>query len=132
MAEADQADESFDAEAALFASHGGLMLHDLHPLIARAADPHWADMDYAAAVRAAWFALRDELRVKLDVDLDGTKLMDAIGEGRPRLLLTDFSNETEENMHRGVVRILVGLVLYVRNPMMHDSKLPHGDDPVRS
>lgn len=123
---------SAESEHEAPSSHGALMLRDLHPLVADAAEPYWVMQDYAGAVKAAWFALRDELRERLDVDLDGTKLMDAIGEGRPKLLLTDHATETEQNMHRGLVRLLVGLVLYVRNPMMHDANMPHVADPIPS
>ncbi|MDO8184656.1 TIGR02391 family protein [Conexibacter sp. JD483] len=113
------------------ASHGQLTLSELHPLIARAADPLWAQMDYGGAVEAAWYSLRDELRDLLDSQADGARLVNLIADSDPRLQLTDFVTETDQSMHRGILRFLAGIVFYVRNPMAHDASPPYANDPIR-
>ncbi|MGB7159900.1 MAG: TIGR02391 family protein [Tepidisphaeraceae bacterium] len=105
---------------------------DLHPLVAVAADGPWERQAYGEAVVAAWYALRDVLRDKLDSSADGVRLINLIGESDPRLLLTDFATETDQSMHRGIVSMLRGVASYVRNSIAHDSAgPPGGDDPGR-
>jgi uncharacterized protein (TIGR02391 family) len=104
-----------------------LALSELQPLIRNAAKPHWERGDYAQAVRAGWFALRDLLRDKLsEPGLDGVDLVNAIGETAdpPRLPMTDCVTETEKNIHRGVVNLLRGVVFYIRNPQAHETESP--------
>ena len=117
--------------AAQYRSHGVMAIADLHPLVAVAADEPWARKEYAEAVEAAWYALRDVLRDKLDSTADGLRLVNLIGENDPNLLLTDFATETDQSMHRGIVSMLRGVALYVRNPMAHDAGPPSGDEPAR-
>ena len=106
-----------------------LNFDELYPLIAEAADDAWGREDYPAAVKAAWFALRDLARQRLNErNLDGVQLMERIGDIDPRLPLTEMANDTERDMHRGVWRFLVGTAFYVRNPEMHQTMSPvHGD-----
>lgn len=107
-------------------------LEDLHPLIAGVADEPWSRQDYAGAVEAAWFELRDVLRDKLDSSSDVVQLVNEISEKDPRLLLTDYASETDQSMHRGIVNLLRGVAYYVRNPMAHGGTgPPGGNDPAR-
>jgi uncharacterized protein (TIGR02391 family) len=111
----------------------GLAFGDLHPLVRTAAGERWDRGDYAGAVRAAWFALRDLLRERLGRgDLDGENLVNAIGEtaAQPALPLTDYGTLTEQNIHRGVVQLLRGAVFYVRHPDAHESESPSATDRV--
>lgn len=112
-------------------SQAVMSIADLHPLVAVAADEPWARQAYAEAVEAAWYALRDVLRDKLDSTADGVRLVNLIGENDPNLLLTDFATETDQSMHRGIVSMLRGVALYVRNPIAHDAGPPSGDEPGR-
>lgn len=106
-------------------------LQDLHPIIADAAREPWAREDWPGALHAAWFALRDLVRRRLDLpELDGTQLMERIGDSEPRLALTDMTTASQRDMHRGVWRFLVGIAFFVRNPDMHDSASPVSDDPT--
>jgi hypothetical protein len=115
-----------------FRSEGLMNLEDLHPLVAGVADEPWARQDYAGAVEAAWFALRDELRNKLDSTADGAQLVNEISERDPKLLLTDYVSQSDRSMHKGVLSMLRGVALYVRNPMAHDGDgPPGGNDPAR-
>jgi uncharacterized protein (TIGR02391 family) len=92
-----------------------LRFDDLHPLIRDAVRAAWVDAKYPEAVTAGWHALRDEIRRKLGTSaLDGTDLVNRIGETEPTLALTDYATETDRNMHRGVVNLLRGIVFYMR------------------
>jgi uncharacterized protein Ymh len=108
-----------------------LQFDELHPLIAEAAQDAWLREDFSAGLKAAWFALRDLARQRLnEPNLDGTQLMERIGDTEPRLPLTGMANDTERDMHRGVWRFLVGSAFYVRNPEMHQTTSPIADDRV--
>ena len=86
-------------------------LDDLHPIIADAASESWAREDWPGALQSAWFALRDLVRRRLNLpELDGTQLMERIGDSDPRLALTDMATASDRDMHRGVWRFLVGIV----------------------
>jgi uncharacterized protein (TIGR02391 family) len=108
-----------------------MMFDELHPLIAEAAQGPWLSSDYPSAVKAAWFALRDLARQRLnEPNLDGAQLMERIGDTNPRLPLTEMANESERDVHRGVWRFLVGTTFYVRNPEMHQTRSPVDGDRV--
>ncbi|MEA2407874.1 MAG: hypothetical protein QOE69_1993 [Thermoleophilaceae bacterium] len=102
-----------------------LHFDEMHPLIADAAQEDWERGDYPAALQDAWFALRDLARQRLNQpNLDGSQLMERIGDTTPQLPLTGMSNDTERDMHRGVWRFLTGVAFYVRNPEMHQTESP--------
>jgi hypothetical protein len=108
-----------------------LHFDELHPLVADAAQEDWERGDYPAALQDAWFALRDLARQRLNQpNLDGSQLMERIGDTTPQLPLTGMSNDTERDMHRGVWRFLTGIAFYVRNPAMHQTESPVAGDRV--
>jgi hypothetical protein len=112
-----------------------LHFEELHPLIANAARDAWRAENYSEALRDAWHALRDELRLKLGKPyFEGTQLIDAIGEGsggvEPSLPLTEYVNQTDKSMHRGLVSLLRGLLMYVRHPEAHETVSPAEGDRV--
>lgn len=79
----------------------------------------------------AWFALRDLVRQRLgEPSLDGTQLMERVGDTNPKLPLTPMRTATERDMHRGVWRFLTGIAMYVRNPQMHETTGPVREDCV--
>ncbi|HLY93850.1 MAG TPA: TIGR02391 family protein [Gaiellaceae bacterium] len=128
--EADLSEEEAAAGGSL--THG-LSLEDLHSVIRDAAAEKWRQGDFTGAVRNAWFALRDLLRVRLGrADLDNENLVNAIGETstQPALPLTEYTSPTERNIHRGVVQLLRGTVFYVRHPEAHESASPVSADRV--
>lgn len=111
-----------------------LHINELHPLIAEAVREPWRARDFHEAVIAAWTALRDRLRERLGSNADGMDLIEEIygaregrREGEPRLPLTDFDSETTRSMHHGLVNLLRGIVLYVRNPEQHDQSFVASD-----
>ena len=110
-----------------------LHLDELHPLVQRAVHEAWDRGDYHEAIIAAWTALRDRLRERLASNADGIDLVESIyGRARnrndpPRLPLTDFDSETSQGMHHGLVFLLRGIVLYVRNPEQHENSVVAND-----
>ena len=112
-------------------AHVVVQFDALHPLIVEAAAQEFAREDYPRAVRAAWFALRDLVRQRLDApDLDGVALMERIGAGQPALALTPLATDSDWSMHRGLWNYLVGTAHFVRNPEMHESVSPVAGDRI--
>ncbi len=107
-----------------------LPLDELHPLIDNAARPLLNKGDEAAAIEAAWRALRDLLRERLGSHSDGRALVDAIGmaDRDPSLPLTPNRTPAQRSQHDGVVHLLRGVVAYVRNPTAHESESPFARD----
>jgi uncharacterized protein (TIGR02391 family) len=123
MTDDPHADELTPEDAVAGADGIPVELRELHPLVATSAAEPWSRADYAEAVRRAWYGLRDLLRDRLgEPQLDGSDLVNAIGEDKPpiRLPMTEYLTTTERNMHRGVVNFLRGVVYYVRNPDAHE------------
>ncbi len=109
----------------------GMRFDDLHPVVADAAQEAWDAGDYPKAVKAAWNAVRDLARQRLDApNVDGAQLMERIGDTNPRLPLTGMANDTERDMHRGVWRFLIGSAFYTRNPEAHQTDSPVEGDRV--
>lgn len=108
-----------------------IRLDALHPLIVDAAAEPFASEDYPRAVQAAWFALRDLVRQRIDAhQLDGTELMERIGKTQPVLALTPYVTESDRSMHQGLWHYLVGTASFVRNPEMHETVSPVRHDRV--
>lgn len=135
MAESDPDDRYDPADDAPGVDEPENRLHfdELHTLVQEAARDAWETGDYHEAVVAAWTALADRLRERLGSTADGMELIEEIyGEGRgrddpPRLALTDFDSPTSKGMHHGLVHLLRGIVMYVRNPEQHGRSEVRGD-----
>jgi uncharacterized protein (TIGR02391 family) len=81
--------------------------------------------DEDEAVSAAWNALRDLLRARLNSHQDGMRLVEEIGPARSaQLNLTPNQTLSQQSQHEGVRHLLRGLVSYARNPIAHDSAHP--------
>lgn len=102
-----------------------LPLEQLHPLVHSASRRFLDAGEEDEAVSAAWNALRDLLRARLNSHQDGMKLIDEIGSARSaRLNLTPNQTLSQQSQHEGVRHMLRGLVSYARNPIAHDSAHP--------
>jgi uncharacterized protein (TIGR02391 family) len=102
-----------------------LPLEQLHPLV-HDAGRRWLDTgEEDEAVSAAWNALRDLLRSRLDSHEDGMRLIEEIGPARSaQLNLTPNQTPSQQSQHEGIRHLLRGLVSYARNPIAHDSAHP--------
>jgi uncharacterized protein (TIGR02391 family) len=102
-----------------------LPLDQLHPLVHGAGRALLDAGDEDGAVRAAWNAIRDLLRARLNSHEDGMRLIEEIGPARSaRLNLTPNKTLSQQSQHEGVRHLLRGLVSYARNPIAHDSAHP--------
>ncbi len=102
-----------------------LPLDQLHPLVHGASRSLLDGGDEDGAILAAWNAIRDLLRARLDSHEDGMRLIEEIGPARSaRLNLTPNKTISQQSQHEGVRHFLRGLHSYARNPIAHDSTLP--------
>lgn len=106
-----------------------LPLEQLHPLVYGASRRLLDAGEEDGAVSAAWNALRDLLRARLDSQEDGMRLIEEIGPARSaRLNLTPNQTLSQRSQHEGVRHLLRGLVSYARNPIAHDSAHPFAEN----
>jgi uncharacterized protein (TIGR02391 family) len=102
-----------------------LPLEQLHPLVHGASRRSLDAGEEDEAVSAAWNALRDLLRARLNSHEDGMRLIEEIGSARSaRLNLTPNQTLSQQSQHEGVRHLLRGLVSYARNPIAHNSAHP--------
>jgi uncharacterized protein (TIGR02391 family) len=102
----------------------------LHPEIARAASDLYRNGHYANAVEAAVKALNALVRLRSELELDGTALMEkAFSPNGPMLKFNDLSDQSDRDEQRGFMMMFSGSVSGLRNPRAHG--FVH-DDPERA
>jgi uncharacterized protein (TIGR02391 family) len=103
---------------------------DLHPEIARAASPLYRDGHYAHAVEDAVKALRDLVRARSGLTLDGVQLMQtAFSPKNPILKFNDLAGQSDHDEQLGFMNMFSGAVSGLRNPRSHEFIR---DDPERA
>jgi len=103
---------------------------DLHPEIARAATDLYRDGHFANAVEAAVKALNGLVRLRSDLELDGTTLMEkAFAPKGPVLKFNDLSDQSDHDEQKGFMMMFSGAVSGLRNPRAHGFVQ---DDPERA
>lgn len=103
---------------------------DLHPEIARAASQLYNDGHYSNAVEASVKALNGLVRIRSDLELDGTSLMQrAFSPKNPVLKFNDLSDQSDHDEQLGFMSMFLGAVSGLRNPRAHGFIR---DDPERA
>jgi len=121
------ADGEEDTSARALRAYEGLVLHSE---IARAATDLYRDGHYANAVEASVKALNGLVRLRSDLELDGTSLMEkAFSPSNPVLKFNDLSDQSDRDEQKGFMMLFSGAVSGLRNPRAHG--FIH-DDPERA
>jgi uncharacterized protein (TIGR02391 family) len=121
------ADGEEDASGRALRAYEGLALHSE---IARAATDLYRDGHYANAVEASVKALNGLVRLRSDLELDGTSLMEkAFSPSNPVLKFNDLSDQSDRDEQKGFMMLFSGAVSGLRNPRAHG--FIH-DDPERA
>jgi uncharacterized protein (TIGR02391 family) len=103
---------------------------ELHPEIARAASSLYRDGHYANAVEASVKALNGLVRLRSDLELDGSKLMEqAFNPTSPKLRFNTLADQSDKDEQRGFMMLFSGAVAGLRNPRAHGFI---EDDPERA
>lgn len=103
---------------------------DLHPEISRAASQLYSDGHYSNAVEAAVKALNGFVRLRSELELDGTALMEkAFSPNTPILKFNDLDNQSDKDEQKGFMQMFAGAVAGLRNPRAHGFVK---DDPERA
>jgi len=77
--------------------------------------------NYSHAILDAMHYLSDVLREKSGAEGDGASLVgQALGGDAPKLRVNKLQTETERNIQKGLVQILMGMYMAVRNPRSHE------------
>lgn len=120
-------DDSPTSSATILRAYQGL---NLHPEIARRASQLYIDGHYANAVEAAVKALNGLVRLRSDLETDGSKLMEqAFSPTNPVLKFNDLSGQSEKDEQKGFMMLFSGAVSGLRNPRAHEFTK---DDPERA
>src|SRR5260221_804702 len=121
------ADADEDASGKTLRAYGGLALH---PKIDLAASELYRDGHYANAVEASVKALNLLVRLRSELDIDGTPLMEkAFSPNNPILKFNDLSDQSDRDEQKGFMMMFSGAVSGLRNPRAHG--FIH-DDPERA
>lgn len=103
---------------------------ELHPEIARRASKLYLDGHYADAVVAAVKALNGLVRLRSELELDGSTLMDqAFSPKNPKLKFNSLTSQSDLDEQRGYMMMFSGAVAGLRNPRAHDFV---NDDPEQA
>lgn len=120
-------DSGEDAAATAVRAYAGL---DLHPEIARASSKLYQDGHYANAVEAAVKRLNGLVRMRSDLEFDGTTLMErAFNPSNPVLKFNSLSDQSDRDEQKGFMMMFSGAVSGLRNPRAHGFIQ---DDPERA
>lgn len=103
---------------------------DIHPEIARAAPPLYRDGHYANAIEASVKALNGLVRLRSDLEQDGTTLMErAFSPSNPVLKFNALQDQSDKDEQKGFMQLFSGAVSGLRNPRAHGFIK---DDPERA
>jgi uncharacterized protein (TIGR02391 family) len=120
-------DSGEDGGARAVRAYGGL---DLHPEIARSANKLYQDGHYANAVEAAVKRLNAMVRMRSDLEVDGTTLVErAFSPSNPILRFNALADQSDKDEQKGFMMMFSGAVSGLRNPRAHGFIK---DDPERA
>jgi uncharacterized protein (TIGR02391 family) len=120
-------DSGEDAGSRSIRAYGDL---DLHPEIARASTKLYQDGHYANAVEAAVKRLNAMVRMRSDLEVDGTTLMErAFSPSNPLLRFNAMADQSDKDEQKGFMMMFSGAVSGLRNPRAHRFI---NDDPERA
>jgi uncharacterized protein (TIGR02391 family) len=93
----------------------------LTPGLREAVRLNYEAKNYTDAIRDATFYLRDLIRERVDLDLDGVKLAhQAFGGDNPKLKINKLETVSDKDAQEGLHLMVWGLFLGIRNPRSHD------------
>jgi uncharacterized protein (TIGR02391 family) len=120
-------DSGEDAGSRSIRAYGDL---DLHPEIARASTKLYQDGHYSNAVEAAVKRLNGLVRMRSDLEVDGTTLMErAFSPSNPILRFNTLTDQSDKDEQKGFMMMFSGAVSGLRNPRAHGFI---NDDPERA
>ncbi|WP_457488908.1 TIGR02391 family protein [Tardiphaga sp. P5_C10] len=106
-----------DGQSKILLAYNGL---DLHPEISRAATRLYLDGHYANAVEAAVKALNGLVRLRSNLEHDGTTLMErAFSPSNPVLRFNELQDQSDKDEQKGFMQLFSGAVSGLRNPRAH-------------
>lgn len=92
----------------------------LHPLVIASSYSHFKNGSYRDAVLDAFLAVFDLLRQKSGLAIDGAALAgEALSLDNPRLIISTLETESGKNEQKGMIQMLQGAYLGIRNPKAH-------------
>lgn len=120
-------DTGEDAGSRAVRAYGGL---DLHQEIARASSKLYLDGHNANAIEAAVKRLNGLVRLRSDLEFDGTTLMErAFNPSKPVLRFNGLADQSDKDEQKGFMNMFSGAVSGLRNPRAHGFI---NDDPERA
>jgi len=92
----------------------------LHPYIEEKALKLFKDSYYQESIKEALMVLFSLIRSKSSLSQDGDDLINnALSTSNPRLILAELETSSGQNIQKGFMNILKGVVGAIRNPLAH-------------
>ena len=77
--------------------------------------------DYTTSILNAMSYIRDIIREKSNLELDGVDLINqAFNEKNPKIKVNSLQTKNDKNIQKGLRELLIGLYTHIRNPRSHD------------
>jgi len=77
--------------------------------------------DYTTAILNSIAYLRDTIREKSDLELDGVDLINqAFSDKHPKIVVSKMETKNDKNIQKGLRELLSGIYTHIRNPRSHD------------
>jgi len=77
--------------------------------------------DYTTAILNSIAYLRDTIREKSNLELDGVDLINqAFNEKNPKISVSNMETKNDKNIQKGLRELLSGIYTHIRNPRSHD------------
>jgi len=86
-----------------------------------AIESSYTNEDYTTSILNAIAYLRDFIREKSDLELDGVDLINqAFSDKHPKIIVTKMQTKNDKNIQKGLRELLSGIYTHIRNPRSHD------------
>lgn len=87
--------------------------------------------DYTTAILNSIAYLRDIIREKSNLELDGVDLINqAFNEKNPKISVSNMETKNDKNIQKGLRELLSGIYTHIRNPRSHDKYKDSKEDAI--
>ena len=87
--------------------------------------------DYTTSILNAISYIRDTIREKSNLELDGVDLINqAFNEKNPKIKVNSLKTKNDKNIQKGLRELLIGVYTHIRNPRSHDKYKDTKEDAI--
>ena len=91
----------------------------------------YSSEDYTTSILNSIAYLRDMIREKSDLELDGVDLINqAFSDKHPKIVVSKMETRNDKNIQKGLRELLSGIYTHIRNPRSHDKYKDSKEDAI--